>query len=161
MVNSKKMWIEALDEIHQVNKNDKINLIIRDDKGVIELKTSQYSLNIKITDSWVGYEFILDKRMLGVTMTSWEDTDNYALDFNIDVTQEIFDDTICFIRNLLSNKIYIGTKEKRAILAVPESNGSYLLSYSPRFYFFTKREWKTSSEVIKDKQMRPLIADAS
>lgn len=158
MTPSRDLWNHILKIIAQTEADHKnIISIINRDEGIVSLETSNYKLAIEVTDKWLGYNFTLNKNVLGVELSSWADTDNYALDFDTNFTREISNTIITFLTALLGDKIYIGKKDGRAILAIPTGDDRYELTFSPKF-LLTKTESKKSREVAEDKDLHPLIS---
>jgi hypothetical protein len=112
--------IESL--LHDIPHNEEET---RDGKlFTLHTNTPKGKLTIQIDSKWVGYEFGLDDARGGYQ----EDTDLYPLDFNTDVTMEIFGELKNFLTDLLEHKVLWGRDtDGKSVIARPFSDGEYEL----------------------------------
>jgi hypothetical protein len=127
-----------------------------EEAGEIVLEGEDFKLVLKITSAWIGYKFSLKKHVLGVEMSSWADTDNYALDFDPKVTEDTYQETKNFVTNLVENKVYFGKLHGRPVLAWPEGKGEYHVSYAPKLHFFTKEDLIPTQDIVSDGSLTKL-----
>lgn len=71
-----------------------------------------YYLKVVINDRWIGFDFTINKELTnGICIGESLDTDLYPLDFNTEVTQEIYDGVRNFLDDLAAGDIYYGTSD--------------------------------------------------
>jgi hypothetical protein len=97
---------------------------------------------------------------------SASDTDLYSLDDDTKFTEDIYGEVISFINDLLSDKIYFGSKGNTAIFAEPNHTASnFRVYFHPKGIFgngnFTtikKEEW-SREKIVDDPDLRQIIAN--
>lgn len=89
---------------------------------VIEVGNVQLAIELSV--SWIGYKLRVDTSYNKILHTSL-DTDNYALDFNLEVTQEIAQELLLCLESVIDKKILVGKKGRKYILAIPITGESY------------------------------------
>lgn len=160
MIDSSEMYQRALNEVKR-HKLGNVVATFDEDSGDIILAADEWKLKVLINEKWVGYDFELDKKLTdGVLTGSSLDTDLYPLDFDVDVTREIFDETLLFVRSLLEDKIFYGVMGKRTVLAIPIDSTTYRVTLMNKRRFLatvTREEW-SSEKVSKHASLRRLIA---
>lgn len=150
-------WNEVLEQFRsRVLRDGQIK--VDEDAGEVVVEGLNFRFVTTINEKWIGYDFVLKKQLLGVEMSSWSDTDNYALDFEPTVTEEVYQDVKRFVASLLGNKVYYGKIKNRPVLAWPCSETQYTISFAPRLHFFTKNEIVPMHEIVDNKELFALEA---
>ena len=106
------------------------------------VKTKESEIVITLGEAWVGYEFSVNKVVLGMSVGITHDTDLYPLEGDtIDWAKEIFSEAFECLKALLEKRIYIGRSDGDPILAVPTPGSGYQL----KRYIKKKRWWQFDS----------------
>lgn len=161
---------------------DTSHINIVSDNDLIKLTTSGYKLEITINKKWVGYDFEISKKLTeGVPIGTSLDTDLYPLDYNDEVTSDIFENVVEFVHDLLGDNLYYGKMGKKWVFARPSHQvdktawagkhsseiGEYILTFYPKGLFgkgiFTtiKKESWSEDRVKKENNLQQLIANGS
>lgn len=160
-INTVTMFEEVLAEIMKFAPKN-IDVQVNDGDGEVNLSTNKYQLRITINDKWVGYDFMLDKSFTdGASMGSAADTDLYALDYDVKFTKKIFEELHFFLDSLLSNKLYYGFIDGRAVFAEPINQTEYSVTVAPKRRFFvsiSSQVWPMA-KVLKNPHLKQLVAD--
>lgn len=151
------------------HQTQNIKITVSKDREEVKLKTSLYSIDILISPKWIGYEFRIDKKLTkNIPLGDYLDTDLYSLDYDVNVSKEIYDELITFLEDLLSNKLYYGLKGNSAVFAKPAYNNKkneYELSFHPRGIFgkgiltHIKKEYWQLDRLKNDEDMHAVIAN--
>ena len=160
MIDSSEMYQRVLNEVRR-HKLGNVVATFNEDSGNMTLVADEWRLEVIINEKWVGYDFTLDKKLTdGFLSGSSLDTDLYPLDFDVDVTREIFDETMLFVRSLLEDKIFYGVIGKRTVLAIPIDSTTYRVTLINKRRFLPniiKEEW-SSEKVSRHASLHRLIA---
>lgn len=157
-MDTKQMFKSVVDTVEEHLPKD-AHMSINEQVGTLNLKTKSFGLNVEINEKWIGYEFELNSDLTdGMSVGSSVDTDNYALDFNTDVSREIFDDVLSFVKNLLKNKILYGSTNKRVVLAIPKEEGKYEVTFFQKRRFLTtiNKEIWPEAKIFSDSSFKQL-----
>lgn len=160
-INPNEMFKQIVEDISKY-QTDKIDLRVDSGSGEITLITSKYELKIIINKKWVGYDFSLNKELTeGISQGSAVDTDLYALDYDIEVTREIFSEVRQFVAALLSDKLYYAMVGKKAAFAKPKNDKEYEVRLIPKRRFLVKIEQEVwpLDKVVHNSSFTRLVAN--
>ena len=139
-----------------------INITVNTDLGEITLSTKSYRLEILVNTQWVGYTFNLDKGLTsGISQGSSIDTDLYPLDRDISFTNSIFYETLTFVDDLLSDRLFYGVIRSQAVFAKPIGADRHRVTFAPKRRFFAtivQEEWP-KNRVVNHPDLRQLFAN--
>lgn len=162
------MTITSVDDmfesiLRQINSDKgKMRMTIDKSCGKIKLESDDFILDVVVNDKWVGYDFNLNKQLTNkISQGSSLDTDLYRLDYDPHVTEEIYQEVKYFIKSLLTNKLYYGTVNNKAIFARPmfaSGDEQYIVTAAPRRKFFAliSSEVVDRKTILKDKNLKNL-----
>lgn len=166
MLSVQGMQDNVLSKIKE-HKSNNIKIFISSNSENIRLHTSIYELEIVINPKWVGYDFSVNSNLTrSIPVGDSLDTDLYPLNYDKEVTGQIYKDLLVFLDDLLADKIYYGLKEGKAVFAKPDhSTGGYRVAIYPKGLFgkgiFTtiKREHWGEEEVRSNNNLKQIIAN--
>lgn len=125
MLDVSKMQRQVIDIIER-NKLCAAQVDISDDKQTITVQNGSFSHKIIINSKWIGYDFSINQSLTGgIPVGDSLDTDLYPLDYDEQVSKEIFNKQVAFLENLLNNTFYYGYLDKWAVFAKPSDRVGY------------------------------------
>jgi hypothetical protein len=134
-ISTEDLFGQILEDINKYS-TEGVDVKINGVLGELILATKKYKLEVLVNRKWIGYDFLLNKELTGgIAQGSSVDTDLYALNKDIEFTKKIFEETRYFVNALLSNKLYYGVIDRKAVFAKPAQNNSYALTFAPRRRF--------------------------
>ncbi|MET1033301.1 MAG: hypothetical protein ABWX94_02275 [Candidatus Saccharimonadales bacterium] len=161
--NDTQINIEKLkDQLLRLLANYHVDPVIGQNKhsrgATYEIKTKEAQLVVTLGDEWIGYELEINPDTTEYNkhgMRAFEDTDLYPLGGkNLEISMEIFHETLTCLRALLDGEIFIGIDEKhKTILAIPINSTDSKVRRSGRFMstyeILTKKEVSAMSGLRK------------
>jgi hypothetical protein len=154
-INPENLFAQVAKDV-KLHSISNINVNIDYDAGTIILVTKDYELKIDINDERIGYDFSLDRGLTrGRAHKSSIGIDLHVPDYNPKQAKEIFGELRHFVNSLLSDNLYYDdyTYNGRAVLAVPNEDGTYNVTFSPlrmRSLRRVKKETWSKDEVTDD-----------
>lgn len=115
------------------------------------IESDEVVVEVKINPKWIGYELLVKRGVLGKGIGALVDTDNYPLEYDPEVTEEIANETIQCVKAFLSKAIYIGKNGGKCYLAVP-SGENY--KFSSRGRFIADVSEVTKDTISNNKELR-------
>ena len=139
------------------NVTDDIVLDVNDEKGEYSLSSEGMKLSIRINKNWIGYELEIQKSILGKSIGTFSDTDNYPIQGdNAVMALKVFDEVYYCLQGVLKNEIYVGKHKGKLDLAIPIGDQEFKVI--ERNNFFTGSSRLTSKEEVeKDTNLQRLF----
>lgn len=154
-----KFDVSGLDnEIELYIRKHKLNADVgKTSKGTIyRVMTNQASLEIVIGNKWIGYDFQINKPVLGKSVGVSEDTDNYPLGGEYaESSYAIFNSALACLRGLVEGKIYIGKVNDKITLAIPVDEDNYKV-ITRRNFFAGSRNTIKSEDLPQELLRHPI-----
>ena len=160
-IDDKDMFRQVVEEVEK-HPTSNVYKEIDQDSGELILRTKNYQLKVLINKKWVGYDFMLDKKLTGgISQGSSIDTDLYPLAYDAENTKDVFQETLTFVDELLTNRLFYGIINKKAVFARPTGDREYKITYIPKRRFFATviQEIWPSKKVTDNPSLRQLIAN--
>lgn len=153
--NDTQISIEKLkDQLLRLLANYHVDPVVGQDKHgrgtTYEIKTKEAQLVVTLGDEWIGYELKINPVATEPSkqgMRAFEDTDLSPLGGkNLEISMEIFHETLACLRALLEGEIFVGIDDKRkTILAIPINSTDSKVCRTGRFM--------SSYEILTKKQV--------
>ena len=160
-IDDKDMFRQVVEEVEK-HPTSNVYKEIDQDSGELILRTKNYQLKVLINKKWVGYDFTLEKKLTGgISQGSSIDTDLYPLAYDAESTKDVFQEILTFIDALLTNRLFYGFINKKAVFARPTGDREYKVTYIPKRRFFatiTQEVWP-SEKVTDNPSLRRLIGN--
>lgn len=130
-----------------------------DNNGMLHIDTDKFRLAIEVTETWLGYEFILnDVDRKNIKLGFWADTDLYPLAGNgcEKITVEILNELINLIQCIKEKKVYYKVGRKAAQIAIYDydKNLYWLKSYRKKLLGIMIQTRQVDGDCIKKSEFR-------
>lgn len=121
--------------IVEANREKITSFEIADDHSIFTFCGRNYTCEVTINEKWIGVDLCINTYDGAVSCGYEVNTDLYPLDYDVEVTLEIYDEVINVVKALFAEKVFYTSNEKFSYTAVENTNGTYVVNYSERKKF--------------------------
>lgn len=119
-------------DVIEANRKKVVSLESADDYSVMTFCGNNYTCEIILNEKWIGIDLEIDTPDNTVHCGYVLDTDLYALDYDEEVTLDIYNNLLTTVKALFAGKVHYESNEKFSYTAIENEDGTYTVRYWER-----------------------------